>query len=550
MGFTSVGIGSTANYGFLQFFGTSNTLCWTANGTVGIGRTNPRFTLDVNGGVSIGNRFLGSVDGSNVFWMGLNGTGTEAERLAISLTGDATTGAVSGITLRQNTSVNGVITKLGTTTGYDTRIEGGTNTNSGYVNFIVNNLSSGYIGNASATDMDIVAQNGTKLNFYTAGTNNFRINTSGNLEMNILKSFYLYYSSPTNNAGLVTNLSGDVSIFTGISNPSNRLTITAGGNVGIGATNPDSGYTTTIPNAKLTIRGGTAGQNGGSSRLSIGGDNSHYSAIEGTHVSGGATTLAFMTCLNAVTNSANPETRLFINSSGNVGIGTTTVNYPLQIGSAGSIIRIGGLINAGSSANTTVYGLERSRNQIQFSTYRDVLSDKIGAKIVAINKQTYIDANNRHLIQSTDLAFFTVPPDANDLDSTAERVRITDTGNVGIGTAAPGYQLSVGNYAGMMGGVSFTFTAPASSIDTGLVLPAGGTYLVTIVTSGNDFANNNQWVYCGMVLFNSSAVAAFILSTLYANNMFITCGTNGRVMLTISSGTGLHSATANAIRLC
>jgi hypothetical protein len=41
MGFTSVGIGSTANYGFLQFFGTPNTLCWTANGTVGIGTTNP-----------------------------------------------------------------------------------------------------------------------------------------------------------------------------------------------------------------------------------------------------------------------------------------------------------------------------------------------------------------------------------------------------------------------------------------------------------------------------------------------------------------------------
>ena len=47
MGFTSVGIGSTANYGFLQFFGTSNTLCWTANGTVGIGTTAPsgRFVI-------------------------------------------------------------------------------------------------------------------------------------------------------------------------------------------------------------------------------------------------------------------------------------------------------------------------------------------------------------------------------------------------------------------------------------------------------------------------------------------------------------------------
>jgi hypothetical protein len=47
MGFTSVGIGSTTNYGFLQFFGTSNTLCWTANGTVGIGTSAPsgRFVI-------------------------------------------------------------------------------------------------------------------------------------------------------------------------------------------------------------------------------------------------------------------------------------------------------------------------------------------------------------------------------------------------------------------------------------------------------------------------------------------------------------------------
>lgn len=49
IGFTSVGIGSTANYGFLQFFGTSNTLCWTANGTVGIGTAAPGYLLDVYG---------------------------------------------------------------------------------------------------------------------------------------------------------------------------------------------------------------------------------------------------------------------------------------------------------------------------------------------------------------------------------------------------------------------------------------------------------------------------------------------------------------------
>jgi len=62
MGFTSVGAGSTANYGFLQFFGTSNTLCWTANGTVGIGSATPSYTLDVVGSA----RISGSIFSSSV----------------------------------------------------------------------------------------------------------------------------------------------------------------------------------------------------------------------------------------------------------------------------------------------------------------------------------------------------------------------------------------------------------------------------------------------------------------------------------------------------
>ena len=175
----------------------------------------------------------------------------------------------------------------------------------------------------------------------------------------------------------------------------------------------------------------------------------------------------------------NGTVQMTLNSSGNLGIGTTTVNYPLQIGTAGSIIRIGGLTNEGSAANTTVYGLERSRNQIQFSGYRDAISDKIGAKIVAINKQTYGSPTLRHLIQSTDLAFFTVAPDTTDLDNTLERMRITDTGNSGIGTAAPTSLLHV-NGTSKLGGIGTAFKSVVAFVAP---LGAGGAGVVQFTVS-------------------------------------------------------------------
>lgn len=50
--------------------------------------------LTVNNTVAVGDRLLGSVDGSNNFWIGLQGTGTESDRLAIQLFGDDVTGEV------------------------------------------------------------------------------------------------------------------------------------------------------------------------------------------------------------------------------------------------------------------------------------------------------------------------------------------------------------------------------------------------------------------------------------------------------------------------
>lgn len=123
----------------------------------------------------------------------------------------------------------GTIAKQTATVGSLVQITGGGATNSPYLEFLFGGNSRGYIGAATATDLDIVAQNGAQLNFYTAGSSRMKIDTSGNMVMNIQKALYLYFNSATNNAGLLTNASGDVSIFTGTTAVSNRMTIKATG---------------------------------------------------------------------------------------------------------------------------------------------------------------------------------------------------------------------------------------------------------------------------------------------------------------------------------
>jgi hypothetical protein len=122
-------------------------------------------------------------------------------------------------------------------------------------------------------------------------------------------------------------------------------TAAVGATVGIGATAPDSGISAAIPNAKLTILGGSPGLENGVARISIGGDSYHYAAIEGKHIGSGSTTLSFMTCVDYSANSGNPQTRIFIANDGKVGIGTITPNATLQVN--GSLAKSSGTFDIG-----------------------------------------------------------------------------------------------------------------------------------------------------------------------------------------------------------
>jgi hypothetical protein len=190
----------------------------------------------------------------------------------------------------------------------------------------------------------------------------------------------------------------------------------------------------------------------------------------------------------------NNVERLRITNTGNVGIGTDNpTGSTMQIGSAG-ILRLGPAGNAGNSVAT---GLETSRYQIAFSTYRDVVLDQIGAKIAAINYNNWGDAN-RHT-QSTALAFFVNSDSARygslanyptfsgtntsgtTYDSSTEAMRIAPSGNVGIGTNNPQATLDVAG--GIRATNGLTITGGTVSIITSTGAFSSGGYLSNAMTN-------------------------------------------------------------------
>lgn len=107
-------------------------------------------------------------------------------------------------------------------------------------------------------------------------------------------------------------------------------------------------------------------------------------------------------------------------------------------------LRIGGIITNYYAGNYTAVGQEVNRHSITFSSYRDIQADTLGAKIQAINYTAY-SSPNYHLVQTTDLAFYTLGVIPNTTDATTERMRITSAGYVGIGTTDPKATLHLHN---------------------------------------------------------------------------------------------------------
>ena len=159
--------------------------------------------------------------------------------------------------------------------------------------------------------------------------------------------------------------------------------------------------------------------------------------------------------------SGAPASSLYINSTGNVGIGTTSLSYPFEVAKDGPVA---------------------SGNWVNVASIRDSARNKgLGFGYDSSSQTGIITAFTSSA--ASNLAFWTY-----DSSSWGERVRITGAGNVGIGTAAPGAKLEVTGQIKITGGVpgaNKVLTSDAAGLASwqapsspGVTLPSGAVFMM------------------------------------------------------------------------
>ncbi len=195
-----------------------------------------------------------------------------------------------------------------------------------------------------------------------------------------------------------------------------RMTIDASGKVGIGTTNPD--MLIDLENADTSETGIEL------NNTSVGGKQWRIRTL-GSGVTGRVGNLS----IRNVTDNVNP---IEITTTGNVGIGTTAPTEALVVNSSSA--NTVSLLRSVTGGNP---GLSAAVGRIQFgSGNASTFTQNIGADITGVATQAWTAGTN----QGTALTFSTAP---NNSITRAERLRIDQNGNVGIGETAPGAKLQV-----------------------------------------------------------------------------------------------------------
>lgn len=205
----------------------------------------------------------------------------------------------------------------------------------------------------------------------------------------------------------------------GITNADEKVRITSSGNVGIGDSSPDRKLQVINSTDALMRLGRSDASSHGSTDVEIKFSKNYYS--------------------NAVFEAASHRfeiqgtEKMRIDSSGNVGIGTSSPSEELEVVGAVPTVKI-----RSTSNNTPILALDSNRSDA------DVISGQIvsqwdGSAVSAIRFHNGDDAVNK---DNGQIAFLTAAE-----GSISERMRIIENGNVGIGTDSPQSKLHVqGSY--------------------------------------------------------------------------------------------------------
>jgi len=389
----TVDVGSSA-LKFKDFFfsGTGTLVGLTATGAITLNTTtnNQSYTTTGAGTITISSGTAGSINNMNI------GATTAGTGKFTAITNSAlTSGRVVYATTGGLETDSANLTFDGTNLG----LAGGTANGVAYLN-----------GSKVLTTGSALTFDGTNLT-QTAGTPTFTIfeTTSGNNNRLVLTqssgliTYNLTYSSPTTN-GHVFQIGGAEQM---------RLTSTG---LGIGTSSPVAKLQST---GGVLVSGAAAAFTANSGVMDYFGSYTRLIAIGANTSTQGAFNFATSSTDASVFNS-----RMIIDSSGNVGIGTTVQKAKLQV-NPGNVSTVGAIASSGLMIEN--YSGVGNLSQIGFGYATSSL----------VNTTAYIGLIETNASGSSygDLIFGT----RNVTTDTAptERMRIDSTGNVGIGTTSP-----------------------------------------------------------------------------------------------------------------